>query len=42
MNQKVQQQIEELKEELRGYNHSYYVLDESHISDFEFDIANDR
>lgn len=37
MNQKVQQQIEELREELRGYNHSYYVLDESHISDFEFD-----
>ena len=30
--------IEEISEQLRVHNHSYYVLSESAISDFDFDM----
>ena len=33
----VKRQIEQLREELRGHNYNYYVLDAPVISDFEFD-----
>ena len=32
------EQIDQLRDELRQHNYSYYVLDEPSISDFEFDI----
>ena len=31
-------QINQLREELRIHNHNYYVLDNATISDFDFDI----
>ena len=34
----IQQKINRLREELRHYNYSYYVLDISEISDYEFDM----
>lgn len=34
----IQQQIKNLREELREHNYSYYVLDKPTISDFEFDV----
>jgi len=34
----IQQRIEKLREELRGHNYRYYVLDDAIISDKEFDI----
>ncbi len=34
----IQQQIESLRKELRQHNYKYYTLDESTISDYEFDI----
>jgi DNA ligase (NAD+) len=34
----IQQRIEQLREELRGHNYNYYVLDEATISDREFDL----
>ena len=34
----IQQKINRLREELRHYNYSYYVLDISDISDYEFDM----
>jgi DNA ligase (NAD+) len=34
----VQQEIEQLRDELRAHNHNYYVLDNATISDFDFDI----
>ena len=34
----IQNQIEQLRKELREHNHSYYVLDTPTISDYEFDI----
>ena len=34
----VQQQIENLRNELRKHNHSYYVLDNATISDYDFDV----
>jgi len=34
----VQQKIQQLRDELRIHNHNYYVLDNTIISDFEFDI----
>jgi DNA ligase (NAD+) len=33
----IQEQIEELRSELRKHNYNYYVLDNATISDFEFD-----
>ncbi|WOC40483.1 NAD-dependent DNA ligase LigA [Polaribacter sp. HL-MS24] len=33
-----QQKIEQLRDELRQYNHNYYVLDSATISDYDFDI----
>lgn len=33
-----QQQIEELRSELRKHNHNYYVLDNATVSDYDFDI----
>ncbi len=33
----IKEQIENLRTELRSYNHDYYVNDDSGISDFEFD-----
>lgn len=33
----VKEQIQALREELRAYNHDYYINDNSSISDFEFD-----
>ncbi|EDM43274.1 putative DNA ligase [unidentified eubacterium SCB49] len=33
----IEQQIKELREELRAYNYQYYVLDNATVSDFEFD-----
>ncbi len=38
MSQQVEQQIAELREEIRMHNHNYYVLDNATISDYEFDI----
>ncbi len=34
----VQQQINQLREELRQHNYNYYVLDHATISDFDFDL----
>ena len=34
----IQQQIKNLRDELREHNYSYYVLDKPTISDFEFDV----
>jgi DNA ligase (NAD+) len=34
----IQQQINQLRDELRQHNHNYYVLDKPTISDFEFDV----
>ncbi|WP_299315333.1 NAD-dependent DNA ligase LigA [uncultured Aquimarina sp.] len=34
----VEQQINQLREELRQHNYSYYVLDAATISDYEFDM----
>ena len=34
----VKKRIDFLRKELSEHNHSYYVLDESSISDFEFDL----
>ncbi|WP_435133817.1 NAD-dependent DNA ligase LigA [Formosa sp. A9] len=34
----IEAQIQELRNELNAYNYKYYVLDESDISDFEFDM----
>ena len=34
----IQQRIEVLKEELRGHNYNYYVLDNATISDRDFDL----
>lgn len=34
----IQQKIEQLRNELRQHNYNYYVLDESIISDYDFDI----
>lgn len=38
MFENIQQKIEELRRELHQHNYNYYVLDESTISDFEFDL----
>ncbi|MGX1929137.1 NAD-dependent DNA ligase LigA [Flagellimonas sp. 2504JD4-2] len=34
----IQEKITSLRDELRGHNHNYYVLDNPTISDYEFDI----
>ena len=34
----IKNKIEKLREELRGHNYNYYVLDNPTISDYEFDI----
>ncbi|MDC6364971.1 MULTISPECIES: NAD-dependent DNA ligase LigA [Flavobacteriaceae] len=34
----IQEKIAALREELRGHNYSYYVLDQPTISDYEFDM----
>ncbi|MEE9363335.1 MAG: NAD-dependent DNA ligase LigA [Cellulophaga sp.] len=34
----IKEQIEGLRTELRGHNHSYYVLDTPTVSDYDFDI----
>ncbi len=34
----IEQQLKELRAELREHNHKYYVLDNATISDYEFDI----
>ena len=34
----VQEQINQLREELRQHNHNYYVLDNATISDYDFDM----
>ncbi len=34
----IEKKIHQLREELREYNHHYYVLDESLVSDYEFDM----
>jgi DNA ligase (NAD+) len=34
----IQQQIQNLRNELRQHNHNYYVLDNPTISDYEFDL----
>jgi DNA ligase (NAD+) len=34
----IEQQIKNLRKELREHNHNYYVLDNATISDYEFDI----
>jgi len=34
----VKEQIEQLRDELRGHNHKYYVLDSPVITDYDFDI----
>ncbi len=33
----IQQNIQKLRDDLHSHNHSYYVLDKTVISDFEFD-----
>ena len=38
MSQNIQQKIENLRTELHEYNYNYYNLDQSTISDFEFDL----
>ena len=35
---KIEQKIQQLREELRQHNHNYYVLDNATISDYDFDI----
>ena len=35
---KVEQQIQDLRKELREHNYNYYVLDRASISDYDFDI----
>ena len=35
---KIQQKIQELRDELNQHNYNYYVLDNASISDFDFDI----
>lgn len=35
---KIEQEIKQLREELRKHNHNYYVLDNTTISDYDFDI----
>lgn len=37
MSKNIQQKIEDLRKELHQHNYSYYILDESRISDLEFD-----
>ncbi|WP_159024177.1 NAD-dependent DNA ligase LigA [Formosa sp. L2A11] len=34
----IEAQIQQLRDELNDYNYKYYILDESDISDFEFDM----
>lgn len=34
----IEQQIEDLRKELRLHNHNYYVLDNATISDYDFDL----
>ena len=34
----IEEQINQLREELRKHNYNYYVLDTPTISDYEFDI----
>ena len=34
----IQEKITKLREELRGHNYNYYVLDKPTISDYEFDV----
>ena len=34
----MEEQINQLREELRKHNHNYYVLDNATITDYEFDI----
>ncbi len=34
----IQEKINSLRDELRAHNHSYYVLDEPTVSDYEFDM----
>lgn len=38
MPENIQQKIEQLRKELNQHNENYYLLDESSISDFEFDL----
>lgn len=38
MSQDIQQKIQALRAELHQYNYDYYTLDESVVSDFEFDL----
>lgn len=38
MFENIAQKIEELRAELHQYNYEYYILDQSSISDFDFDI----
>ncbi len=38
MSENIQQQIEDLRAELHQHNYNYYILDESKISDLEFDL----
>lgn len=38
MSQDIQQKIQALRAELHQYNYDYYTLDESAVSDFEFDL----
>ena len=34
----IQEQITQLREELRQHNYNYYVLDNATISDYDFDM----
>ena len=34
----IQEKITALRDQLRQYNHDYYVLDNATISDYEFDV----
>ncbi|QDP84009.1 NAD-dependent DNA ligase LigA [Chryseobacterium sp. SNU WT5] len=38
MNDKISQQIEDLRAELHQHNHNYYIEDHPTISDFDFDV----
>ncbi|WP_338730879.1 NAD-dependent DNA ligase LigA [Mangrovimonas cancribranchiae] len=38
MSQNIQQQIQQLRDELREHNYNYYVLDNPVISDYDFDM----
>ncbi|RSK38296.1 NAD-dependent DNA ligase LigA [Mangrovimonas spongiae] len=38
MSQNIQQQIQQLRDELREHNYNYYVLDNPIISDYDFDM----